>query len=101
MTKKSNIKYIPSLSIAENAVRNGVNQDAIRYYIRTRGVDRRYAEKMKVLKSMQDYLKEHPNASKAVVARQSGRGINTVVRYWDILQGRKRLKPSSRKYRFY
>lgn len=98
MTKKSNIKYIPSLSIAENAVRNGVNQDAIRYYIRTRGVDRRYAEKMKVLKSMQDYLKEHPNASKAVVARQSGRGINTVVRYWDILQGRKRLKPSSRKY---
>ncbi len=97
MTKTSNIKYSPSLSIAENAVRNGVNEDAIRYYIRTRGVDRRYAEKMKVLKSMQDYLKEHPNASKAEVARQSGRGINTVVRYWDILQGRKRLKPSSRK----
>lgn len=46
MTKTSdNIKYSPSLSIAENAKRNGVNEDAIRYYIRTRGVDRRYEEK--------------------------------------------------------
>ena len=97
MTKESSIKYNPALSIAENAKQNGVTEDAIRYYIRTRGIDRRYAEKMKVLKSMQDYLDEHPNATKAEVARQSGRGINTVVRYWDILQGRKRLKPSSRK----
>ena len=97
MSKECNIKYSPSLSIGDNAKINGVSEDAIRYYIRTRGVDRRYAEKMKVLKSMQDYLNEHPNATKAEVARQSGRGINTVVRYWDILQGRKRLKPSSRK----
>ena len=98
MTKTSdNIKYSPSLSIAENAKRNGVNEDAIRYYIRTRGVDRRYEEKKKVLKSMKDYLEEHPNATKAEVARQSGRGINTVVRYWDILQGNKKLKPSDKK----
>lgn len=97
MSKESSIKYNPALSIAENAKQNGVTEDAIRYYIRARGIDRRYAEKMKVLKSMQDYLDEHPNATKAEVARQSGRGINTVVRYWAILQGRKRLKPSSRK----
>lgn len=96
MTKTSNIKYSPSLSIAENAKRNGVTEDAIRYYIRTRGVDRRYAEKKKVLKSMQAYLKEHPNATKAEVARQSGRGINTVVRYWDILQGKAKLQPRAR-----
>ena len=97
MSKESNIKYSPSLSIAENAKRNGVTEDAIRYYIRTRGVDRRYEEKKKVLKSMKDYLKEHPNASKAEVARQSGRGINTVVRYWDILQGKAKLQPNERK----
>lgn len=97
MPSRVKIQYNPSLSIAENAERNGVNEDAIRYYIRTRGVDRRYAEKMKVLKSMQDYLDEHPNATKAEVARQSGRGINTVVRYWDILQGRARLEPNARK----
>ena len=97
MSKESNIKYNPSLSIAENAKRNGVTEDAIRYYIRTRGVDRRYEEKKKVLKSMKDYLKEHPNASKAEVARQSGRGINTVVRYWDILQGKAKLQPNARK----
>ena len=97
MSKESTIKYDPSLSIAENAKRNGVTEDAIRYYIRTRGVDRRYAEKKKVLKSMQAYLKEHPNATKAEVARQSGRGINTVVRYWDILQGKAKLQPRARK----
>ena len=97
MSKESNIKYSPSLSIAENAKRNGVTEDAIRYYIRTRGVDRRYEEKKKVLKSMKDYLKEHPNATKAEVARQSGRGINTVVRYWDILQGKAKLQPNERK----
>ncbi len=97
MSKESNIKYSPSFSIAENAKRNGVTEDAIRYYIRTRGVDRRYEEKKKVLKSMKDYFKEHPNASKAEVARQSGRGINTVVRYWDILQGKAKLQPNERK----
>ena len=97
MSKESSIKYNPALSVADNAKQNGVSEDAIRYYIRTRGVDRRYAEKMKVLKSMQDYLNEHPNATKAEVARQSGRGINTVVRYWDILQGRTRLEPNARK----
>ena len=97
MSKESSIKYNPALSVADNAKINGVSEDAIRYYIRTRGVDRRYAEKMKVLKSMQDYLDEHPNATKAEVARQSGRGINTVVRYWDILRGRARLEPNARK----
>ena len=97
MSKESVIKYSPSLSIAENAKRNGVNEDAIRYYIRTRGVDRRYEEKKKVLKSMKDYLEEHPNATKAEVARQTGRGINTVVRYWDILQGKAKLQPSTHK----
>ena len=97
MSIESKIKYYPALSVADNAKINGVSEDAIRYYIRTRGVDRRYAEKMKVLKSMQDYLDEHPNATKAEVARQSGRGINTVVRYWDILQGRTRLEPNARK----
>ena len=97
MSIESKIKYNPALSVADNAKQNGVSEDAIRYYIRTRGVDRRYAEKIKVLKSMQDYLDEHPNATKAEVARQSGRGINTVVRYWDILQGRTRLEPNARK----
>ncbi len=97
MPNESRIIYDPALSVADNAKNNGVSEDVIRYYIRTRGVDRRYAEKKKVLKSMQAYLKEHPNATKAEVARQSGRGINTVVRYWDILQGKAKLQPRARK----
>ena len=97
MPKECKIQYNPKLTVKANAKKNGVTEDAIRYYIRTRGVDRRYEEKKKVLKSMKDYLKEHPNASKAEVARQSGRGINTVVRYWDILQGKKKLQPNLHK----
>lgn len=77
MSKESSIKYNPALSVADNAKRNGVSEDAIRYYIRTRGIDRRYEEKKRVLKSMQDYLDEHPNATKAEVARQSGRGTQS------------------------
>ena len=97
MPKECKIQYNPKLTVKANAKKNGVTEDAIRYYIRTRGVDRRYEEKKKVLKSMKDYLEEHPNATKAEVARQTGRGINTVVRYWDILQGNKKLKPSDKK----
>ena len=86
MTKTSdNIKYSPSLSIAENAKRNGVNEDAIRYYIRTRGIDRRYEGKMKVLEELKAYIEEHPNATRAELSKATGHGINTVRRYWDIL----------------
>ena len=97
MPKECKIQYNPKLTVKANAKKNGVTEDAIRYYIRTRGVDRRYEEKKKVLKSMKGYLEEHPNATKAEVARQTGRGINTVVRYWDILQGNNKLKPSDKK----
>ena len=97
MPRECKIQYYPKLSIKANAKKNGVTEDAIRYYIRTRGIDRRYEEKKRVLKDMKAYIKEHPNATKAEVARQTGRGINTVVRYWDILQGNKKLKPSDKK----
>ena len=97
MAKETKIKYDPSLSIKENAEKNGVTVDAIRYYIRTRGIDRRYEEKAKVLEELKNYIKQNPNSTKADVARGTGRGINTVVRYWDILQGKAELLPSTHK----
>ena len=97
MPRECKIQYYPQLSIKANAKKNGVTEDAIRYYIRTRGIDRRYEEKAKILKEMETYLKQHPNATKVDVARGTGRGINTVVRYWNILQGEAKLQPSTYK----
>ena len=97
MPRESKIQYNPRLSVAENAKKSGVTEDAIRYYIRTRGIDRRFEEKKKVLKGMKAYLKEHPNATRAELAKETGHGINTVRRYWDILHGEGKLKPSEKK----
>lgn len=97
MPRESRITYDPKLSVAANAKKCGVTEDAIRYYIRTRGIDRRYEEKKKVLKGMKAYLKEHPNATRAELAKETGHGINTVRRYWDVLHGEGKLQPSERK----
>lgn len=97
MPRESRITYDPKLSVAANAKKCGVTEDAVRYYIRTRGIDRRYEEKKKVLKGMKAYLKEHPNATRAELAKETGHGINTVRRYWDILHGDGKLKPSEKK----
>ena len=97
MPRETKIKYNPKLSVADNAKKCGVTEDAIRYYIRTRGIDRRFEEKKKVLKGMKAYLKEHPNATRAELAKETGHGINTVRRYWDILHGDGKLKPSEKK----
>lgn len=97
MPRETKIKYNPKLSVSDNAKKCGVTEDAIRYYIRTRGIDRRYEEKKKVLKGMKAYLKEHPNATRAELSKATGHGINTVRRYWDILHGEGKLQPSERK----
>lgn len=97
MPRQTKIQYNPKLSVAENARKCGVTEDAIRYYIRTRGIDRRYDGKVKVLKEMKAYLKQHPNATRAELAKETGHGINTVRRYWDILHGKGKLRPSEKK----
>ena len=97
MPRESRITYDPKLSVAENAKKCGVTEDAIRYYIRTRGIDRRYDGKVKVLKEMKAYLKQHPDATRAELAKETDHGINTVRRYWDILHGESKLQPSEKK----
>lgn len=87
MPIESRIKYNPTLSVYENAEINGVSVSAIRYYIRTRGIDRRYDVKVKLLENMQAYINEHPNATRAELQRATGHGINTIRRYWDVLHG--------------
>lgn len=87
MPRETKIKYDSSLSVAENAKMCGVSVAAIRYYIKTRGIDRRYEGKVKVVEGMKAYLAEHPNATRAELQRATGHGINTIRRYWDVLHG--------------
>lgn len=83
MPVKSKIVYDPTLSVEENAQKCGVSDYAIRYYIRTRGIDRRYHGSLSIIEELKAYLKEHPNATRAELAKETGRGINTIRRYWD------------------
>ena len=94
MPRNTKIKYDPSLSVVENAKMCGVSVAAIRYYIKTRGIDRRYEGKMKVLEGMKAYLVEHPNATRAELQRATGHGINTIRRYWLAAHGTGEIQPS-------
>lgn len=83
MPVKSRIVYDPTLSVEENAKKCGVSDNAIRYYIRTRGIDRRYHGSLNTIEELKAYLKEHPNATRAELAKETGHGINTIRRYWE------------------
>lgn len=95
--RTSKIIYDPSLSVAENAIKSDCSVDAIRYYIRTRGIDRRYEGKVNIIEDIKKYLQSHPTASKEEVARETHHGINTVRRYWDIVHGKDVLRQSEGK----
>jgi ribA/ribD-fused uncharacterized protein len=97
MPRETKIKYDPSLSVVENAKKCGVSVAAIRYYIKTRGIDRRYDGKVKVVEGMKAYLAEHPNATRAELQRATGHGINTIRRYWDVLHGTDELPTNQNK----
>ena len=63
MPRQSKIKYDPTLSIQENAELNGCTIDGIRYYIRTRGIDRRFDGRKIIIEDIKKYLHEHPDAT--------------------------------------
>ena len=95
MPKESKIKYNPSLSIEENAKNNGVSVDGIRYYIKSRGIDRNYERKVNTVETIRKCIKKHPKATKAEVAKKTKLGINTISKYWDAANGKEELKPTN------
>lgn len=83
MPRISRIKYNPSLSVAENAKINGVSEPAIRYYIKTRKLDRRYDKKQIIIATCKQYLLKHPNASRNKLHRKTGYSLTTIRHYWE------------------
>ena len=55
MPVKSKIVYDPTISVEENAKKCGVSDNAIRYYIRTRGIDRRYHGSLNLIEELRNY----------------------------------------------
>lgn len=95
MSKKvDSYKYNPSLSVAQNAKNNGVSEENIRYYIKTRNIDRRLEAKINVLEDIRKTVKNYPEATKAETARRTGHSINTVKKYWSIAVGDANLEQS-------
>ena len=70
MSKIDRYRYNPSLSVAENASINGVDEDSMRYYIKSMGIDRRYEAKVSIVEDIRKYLTGHPNATKAEIGNK-------------------------------
>ena len=95
MSKKvDSYKYNPSLSVAKNAKNNGVSKENIRYYIKTRNINRRLEAKINIAEDIRKFIKVHPDAAKTEIARCTGYSINTVKKYWTIVVGNANLEQS-------
>lgn len=96
--RRSKIKYDPSLSVKENAERNHVSEDGIRYYIKTHGIDRRTANREKIIKAIKACLKENPEAKVSNVAKATNIATMTIRKYWEVAKsGDKNIRIGKRK----
>ena len=60
--RQSKITYYPSLSVMENAKKNGVSEAAVRYYIKSNHIDRRAEEKARIIADCRKYYAYHPQS---------------------------------------
>lgn len=82
MAKKS-IRYNPSLSIKENAIKNGCSEDAIRYYIKSHAIDRRAEQAARMVTKLRACYEEGKPLSH--IAKEAGCSLNTLKRYWSFV----------------
>ncbi len=82
--KTSKITYNPSLSVKDNAMKNGVSVAAIRYYIRTNGIDRRYDSQLAKYKAIKELKDTNPNISNKEISLTLHISINTVKKYMSM-----------------
>ena len=89
--RESKIQYNPSLSVAQNAKRNGVSEAAIRYYIKVNNIDRRFDRTQNLIADCRKYLKKHPNATKTELHEKTGHSLSTIRIYWEHITTEKEL----------
>ena len=89
----SKIQYNPTLTVEENAKKNGVTDAAIRYYIKVRGIDRALDRKLNIIQECRKYLKKHPKATKKELHKETKHSLSTIYEYWDYIIGVKSISP--------
>lgn len=92
MPRACRIKYSPSLSVSENAKKNGVSEAGIRLYIKNHNIDRRYEAKLQIIYKCRAYLKKHPDATISEVHKNVEAGgkdkhysVSTIRKYWKYI----------------
>lgn len=79
--RRSKIIYNPYLSVQENAVNNKVSISAIRWYIRTNGIDRKLDNAVVKKNKILALRKNEPNISVKEISIRLGCSVNTVKKY--------------------
>ena len=85
MKQKKDIKYNPTLSVADNAKKNGVSVASIRHYIRAEFVDRRYDRKQTIIDECRRYLATNPQATRNDIQKKTGHSLTTIRKYWEYI----------------
>ena len=98
MPRISKIKYDPSLTLQENADKNGVKLDAIRYFIKTRGIDREGDRQAEIIARIKAAKESNPK-SMAAWADKANVGINTLKKYLPVIEGKTKIVESKRQRR--
>lgn len=75
------VLYNPNFSIDQNARVNGVSVATIRKYIKEKGIDRRFDEKLKIFNKIKALQKLHKECPVSKLAKLSGYSLNTVKKY--------------------
>ena len=83
--RESKINYNPSVTVKENAKRNGVTEAAIRYYIKVNHLDRRFDRKLNIVDDCRKYLKKHPKTTKTELQQKTGHSLSTIRQYLEYI----------------
>ena len=96
MARKSKIKYDPTKTVEENARLNNVTKDGIYYYLRANGIERKEDRLDNLIAEITKAIKANPRASQAEIARNTGRSVTTINKYWKICKGEENAPKISR-----
>ena len=85
MPSKSRIKYDPTLTLKQNAEKNQVTIDAIKYFVKTRGIDREGDRQAQIIAKIKEARKDNPKASISKLMELTGIGRYAITRYLPLV----------------
>lgn len=87
MSRKSKILYDPALTLKENAKKNLVSIDAIKYFVKTRGIDREGDRQAQIIATIREARKDDPLASISKLMKMTSLGRYAITRYLPLVDG--------------